>query len=130
MNRQFDEYDKKLALWLKTTFSNRDELIKANKNLYYGLLRNFRLILDIALPSRTSTYESLKRMLNGLPEGVTFITGQQWLGAKKKYKFICSKYGEFEGVPFKLRQRTWNKGLSGHPEDGKRSNRIKNAKKV
>ena len=72
--------------------------------------------------------KSLETLLKTMPTGVSFDKGQTWRGLEFKYYFTCKKYGKFYTSPKNLISRSWKKGLSGHPKDGRISAGVKNAK--
>lgn len=63
------------------------------------------------LPGKSAV--SFENMILQMPKNVKFKSGQKWTGAKRKYWFICSKYGSFKTSVDSAKQ-SWKKGSSGH----------------
>jgi len=78
----------------------------------------------------TKSEQGFKRMLQKMPETVSFVKGQKWKGTNSKYYFLCAKFGKFKGKASKLMCTSWRVGLSGHPRASRLSSELKKLKPV
>jgi len=79
--------------------------------------------------TRSKGERAFTSMLEAMPKTCTFAPGQKWKGNQVTYIFIDEILGKFKKLPGHAR-RAWNKGLSGHPDSGRKHAEFAKLKRV